>query len=67
GHKPYPWQLDCAEALVLGIYCIVLAGTGFRKTLPFTIPFLASQQDYYSNTVEKVIMHNVIVHKFNNA
>lgn len=36
--RPYTWQLDCAEALVLGIDCIVLAGTGFRKTLPFTIP-----------------------------
>ncbi|KAI6139196.1 P-loop containing nucleoside triphosphate hydrolase protein, partial [Pisolithus tinctorius] len=40
GHKPYPWQLDCAEAFVLGIDCIVLAGTGFGKTLPFTIPSL---------------------------
>ncbi|KIK90691.1 hypothetical protein PAXRUDRAFT_151365, partial [Paxillus rubicundulus Ve08.2h10] len=40
GHKPYPWQLDCAEALVLGIDCIVLAGTGFGKTFPFTIPSL---------------------------
>jgi len=40
GRKPYPWQLDCAEALVLGIDCIVLAGTGFGKTLPFTIPSL---------------------------
>ncbi|KIK78890.1 hypothetical protein PAXRUDRAFT_162801 [Paxillus rubicundulus Ve08.2h10] len=38
--KPYPWQLDCAEALVLGIDCIVLAVTGFGKTLPFTIPSL---------------------------
>jgi ATP-dependent helicase YprA (DUF1998 family) len=38
GRKPYPWQLDCAEALVLGIDYIVLAGTGFGKTLPFTIP-----------------------------
>ncbi|KIK78976.1 hypothetical protein PAXRUDRAFT_117743, partial [Paxillus rubicundulus Ve08.2h10] len=37
---PYHWQLDCAEALVLGIDCIILAGTGFGKTLPFTIPSL---------------------------
>ncbi|KIK78209.1 hypothetical protein PAXRUDRAFT_164620 [Paxillus rubicundulus Ve08.2h10] len=40
GRKPYPWQLDCAEALILGIDCIILAGTGFGKTLPFTIPSL---------------------------
>ncbi|KAF9219460.1 hypothetical protein BS17DRAFT_717431 [Gyrodon lividus] len=38
--KPYPWQLDCTEALILAIDCIVLAGTGFGKTLPFTIPSL---------------------------
>ncbi|KAF8446420.1 P-loop containing nucleoside triphosphate hydrolase protein [Boletus edulis BED1] len=38
GRKPYPWQLDCAEAFILGIDCIVLAGTGYGKTLPFTIP-----------------------------
>ena len=35
----YLWQLDCAEVLILGIDCIVV-GTGFGKTLPFTIPSL---------------------------
>lgn len=40
GRKPYPWQLDCAEALILGIDCIILVGTGFGKTLPFMIPLL---------------------------
>ncbi|KAG9310613.1 P-loop containing nucleoside triphosphate hydrolase protein [Chiua virens] len=38
GRKPYSWQLDCAEAFILGIDCVILAGTGFGKTLPFTIP-----------------------------
>ncbi|KAF9220147.1 hypothetical protein BS17DRAFT_715566, partial [Gyrodon lividus] len=33
-------QLNCTEALVLGINCIILAGTGFGKILPFTIPSL---------------------------
>ena len=40
GCKPYPWQLDCAEALILGIDCIILTGTGFGKILPFMIPSL---------------------------
>ena len=38
GRKPYSCQLDRAEVLGLGIYCInVLAGTGFGTALPFTI------------------------------
>ncbi|KAF9222825.1 hypothetical protein BS17DRAFT_160414 [Gyrodon lividus] len=40
GRKPYPWQLDCSEACNLGMDCVILAGTGFGKTLPFTIPAL---------------------------
>jgi len=35
---PYPWQLDAAEAFILGLDCTVLAGTGSGKTLPFLMP-----------------------------
>ena len=40
GHKPYEWQLDTAEALLLGLDSIIIAGTGTGKTLPFVIPLL---------------------------
>lgn len=35
---PYDWQLDAAEALILGFDCVVVAGTGAGKTIPFTLP-----------------------------
>ncbi|KAF9560465.1 hypothetical protein CPC08DRAFT_608470, partial [Agrocybe pediades] len=35
--KPYDWQLDIAEALLLGLDCSVIAGTGSGKTLPFVV------------------------------
>jgi ATP-dependent helicase YprA (DUF1998 family) len=35
GHSPYPWQMDATEAVYLGLDCIVMAGTGYGKTLPF--------------------------------
>jgi len=38
GRKPYDWQLDAAEALVLGLDCVVVAGTGAGKTIPFVLP-----------------------------
>ncbi|KAI0283766.1 P-loop containing nucleoside triphosphate hydrolase protein [Russula brevipes] len=40
GRSPYPWQLDVAEAIMLGLDCIVIAGTGAGKTIPFVLPFL---------------------------
>ena len=40
GHKPYEWQLDTAEALLLGLDSMVIAGTGAGKTLPFVMPLL---------------------------
>lgn len=39
--KPYSWQLDVAEALLLGLDCVVIAGTGFGKSLPFILSLLA--------------------------
>ncbi len=38
GRKSYDWQLDAAEALVLGLDCVVVAGTGAGKTIPFVLP-----------------------------
>ena len=38
GRIPYDWQLDAAEALVLGLNCVVIAGTGAGKTIPFVLP-----------------------------
>src|SRR5712691_5369431 len=38
GRIPYDWQLDAAEALVLGLDCVMIAGTGAGKTIPFMLP-----------------------------
>lgn len=37
---PYDWQLDVTEALLLGLDCVVIAGTGAGKTMPFVMPLL---------------------------
>ncbi|KAF9225671.1 hypothetical protein BS17DRAFT_699754, partial [Gyrodon lividus] len=36
--KPYDWQLDVAEAILTGLDCVVMAGTGAGKTMPFVTP-----------------------------
>ena len=38
GRSPYDWQLDAAESLILGLDCVVVAGTGAGKTIPFMLP-----------------------------
>ena len=40
GFRPYDWQLDVAESLLLGLDSIVIAGTGSGKTIPFMLPLL---------------------------
>jgi ATP-dependent helicase YprA (DUF1998 family) len=35
--SPREWQLDVAEALLLGIDTVVIAGTGSGKTIPFML------------------------------
>ena len=40
GMVAYNWQLDVAEALLLGLDCSVIAGTGAGKTTPFILPLL---------------------------
>lgn len=44
GFAPYRWQLDVAEALLLGLDCSVVAGTGAGKTLPFVLPLLVEDR-----------------------
>ena len=38
GRILYDWQLDAAKALILGLDCVVVAGTGAGKTIPFMLP-----------------------------
>ena len=46
GRIPYDWQLDAAEAIILGLDCIVVAGTGAGKTIPFVLPlFVQDHRD----------------------
>jgi hypothetical protein len=40
GMYPYPWQLDVAESLYLGLDTTVIAPTGSGKTIPFVLPIL---------------------------
>jgi ATP-dependent helicase YprA (DUF1998 family) len=43
GRGPYSWQTDVTEALLLGLDCIVIAGTGSGKTVPFGMPLLLDE------------------------
>src|ERR1700722_8077766 len=43
GQAPFDWQTDVCEALMLGLDCIVIAGTGAGKTMPFCMPLLADR------------------------
>ncbi|KAJ7114413.1 hypothetical protein C8R44DRAFT_536324, partial [Mycena epipterygia] len=40
GFYAYGWQLDVTEALLLKIDCLVIAGTGSGKTIPFMLPLM---------------------------
>ncbi|KAK7021630.1 hypothetical protein R3P38DRAFT_2533395 [Favolaschia claudopus] len=39
-YNAHSWQLDVAEALLLRVDCLVIAGTGSGKTTPFLLPLL---------------------------
>ena len=43
GLQPYDWQLDVTEAILLGLDCVVIAGTGSGKTMPFAMPLLVDK------------------------
>ena len=40
GAEAFEWQVDVAEAILLGLDCVVVAGTGAGKTIPFMLPLL---------------------------
>jgi ATP-dependent helicase YprA (DUF1998 family) len=44
GKIPYDWQLDVAEAILLGLDSVVIAGTGSGKTIPFMLPLLTDPE-----------------------
>src|SRR6266550_545802 len=44
GLEAYDWQLDVSEALLLGLDCTVIAGTGAGKTMPFVMPLFIQPQ-----------------------
>jgi ATP-dependent helicase YprA (DUF1998 family) len=44
GMLAYPWQVDVAEVLLLGLDCTIVAGTGAGKTMPFVMPLFADLQ-----------------------
>ena len=43
--KPFPWQLEIAEAILQGEDVIIDVGTGSGKTLCFTLPLLTNETD----------------------
>ncbi|KAF9786098.1 hypothetical protein BJ322DRAFT_994469, partial [Thelephora terrestris] len=43
GNEPREFQLDIAEALVLGLDVTTIAGTGSGKTLPWVMPLLSEE------------------------
>jgi ATP-dependent helicase YprA (DUF1998 family) len=46
GLAPYDWQIDICEALLLGLDCLSIAGTGSRKTMPFAMPLLVDKTQH---------------------
>ena len=45
GKTPHDWQLDIAEALLLGLDCLVLSRTGSGKTFPFALPVMVPSSE----------------------
>ncbi|KAH9954793.1 P-loop containing nucleoside triphosphate hydrolase protein [Russula dissimulans] len=56
----YRWQLDICEALLLGLDCIAIAGTGFGKTMPFIMPLLVDPTE--KGTVIIILPLNALKH-----
>ena len=43
GLEPNDWQFKVTEAILLGLDCVMIAGTGSRKTMPFAMPLLVDK------------------------
>jgi hypothetical protein len=65
--QPYEWQLDVSVALILGLDCTVIAGTGAGKTMPFvmipwwTIPPLQNLGQFFTNHKQGSRILNLLV------
>ncbi|KAJ7240931.1 P-loop containing nucleoside triphosphate hydrolase protein [Mycena rebaudengoi] len=46
GKPPYERQIDVSEALILGLDCIVISGTGAGRTIPFMMPLLLHREKF---------------------
>jgi ATP-dependent helicase YprA (DUF1998 family) len=44
GYTPKKWQTDIAEALLLKLDSVLIAGTGAGKTTPFVLPLMVGQR-----------------------
>ncbi|KAJ7591736.1 P-loop containing nucleoside triphosphate hydrolase protein [Mycena floridula] len=44
GKPAHEWQIDAVEAIYLGLDCILAAGTGMGKTIPFMMMLLPDQK-----------------------
>ncbi|TBU45559.1 hypothetical protein BD309DRAFT_839139, partial [Dichomitus squalens] len=50
GKVPHQWQVDVTEALLVGLDCTVIAGTGSGKTMPFRVvmpTFVEAEKIYF--------------------
>lgn len=45
GKVPFDWQVNVAEALLLGLDIVLTAGTGAGKTMPFVMPLLLNKTE----------------------
>ncbi|KAK0475064.1 hypothetical protein IW261DRAFT_1567986 [Armillaria novae-zelandiae] len=55
GKPAYDWQLNVAEAMLVGLDTVLIAGTGAGKTIPFMLPLLLDKQ-------KKVLVGKVETH-----
>ncbi|KAJ3756040.1 hypothetical protein EV360DRAFT_85345 [Lentinula raphanica] len=46
GLAAYTWQIDIAEALLLGLDCSVIAGSGAGKTMSFLMPLFVEREKH---------------------
>ena len=53
GKTPFSWQLHITEALILGLDCMLVAGTGAEKMMPmaYGAPPPGEQERIHYNTV----------------
>ncbi|KIJ32948.1 hypothetical protein M422DRAFT_183840, partial [Sphaerobolus stellatus SS14] len=43
GKEPYDWQVNVTEAILLGLDCMVIAGTGSGQTMSFVMPLFLEE------------------------